>query len=60
MEVRIDIDRLRDYMVDYCGTAAFSGFSAAILDAWEIERMDGHELCRLAERQGVDLRRFQL
>lgn len=60
MEVRIDADRLRDYMVDRCGTAAFSGFPAAIADAWETERIDGCELCRFAERQGIDLRRFQL
>ena len=59
MEIRVDVDRLRDYMEDYYGTAAFNGFPAAIADAWAVERMDGGSLCRLAEREGVDLRRFR-
>ena len=54
----IDVDALRDYLMDYCGTAAFSGFPAAMLDVMDIERMDGHELCRKAEELGVDLARF--
>lgn len=54
----IDIDALRAYLLDYCGTAMFGGFSAALLDVADIERASGHELCRIAERLGVDLRRF--
>ncbi len=55
---RIDVDALRKYMLDYCGTAAFGGFPAAMLDVWDIERMSGHELCKKAEELGIDLRRF--
>lgn len=54
----IDVDALRDYLLDYCGTAAFSGFPAALLDVMDIEDMDGAELCRKAEDLGVDLGRF--
>ena len=54
----INVDDLRDYLKDYCGTAMFSGFSSAILDVADIERMSGEELCRKAEELGVDLRRF--
>lgn len=54
----IDIDALRAYLLDYCGTAMFSGFPAALLDVADIERMDGEQLCRKAEELGVDLRRF--
>lgn len=54
----IDIDALRAYLLDYCGTAVFSGFPAALLDVADIERMSGEELCRKAEEPGVDLRRF--
>lgn len=54
----IDVDALRNYLMDYCGTAAFSGFPAAIIDVVEIEDMSGEELCRKAEDLGVDLRRF--
>ena len=54
----IDVDALHEYLTDYCGTAAFSEFPAAIIDVAEIEDMGGEELCRKAEDLGVDLRRF--
>ena len=54
----IDVDALRDYLLDYCGTAMFGGFPAALLDVADIERMSGEELCRKAEELGVDLRPF--
>ena len=59
MEIKVDVDRLREFMVDEYGTAAFNGFPAAVMDAWEIDRMSGEELCREAERRGIDLREFQ-
>ena len=55
----IDIDALRDYLLDYCGTAMFAGFGPAMLDVVEEERADGYELIRIAERLGVDVRRFE-
>lgn len=54
----INVEALRDYLPDCCGTAMFSGFSAALLDVADIERMSAEELCRKAEELGVDLRRF--
>lgn len=54
----IDVDALRAYLLDYCGTAMFSGFPAALLDVADIEHMSGEELCRKAEELGIDLRRF--
>lgn len=56
----IDVDALRAYLLDYCGTAMFSGFPAAVLDVVDIERASGEELCRIAERLGIDLRKFQV
>lgn len=41
----IDVDKLRDYMTDYFGTAMFNGFPAVILDLSDIECMSGYELC---------------
>ena len=58
MQVEIDVEAPRAYLLDYCGTAAFGGFPAAILDVVDVERAGGQELCRMAERLGVDLRRF--
>ena len=56
----IDVDALRAYLMDYCGTAAFNGFPAAIMDVWDIENATGEQLCREAERLGIDLRRFAI
>ena len=55
----IDIDALRDYLLDLCGTAMFSGFGPALLDVAEVERADGCELNRIAERLGVDVSKFE-
>ncbi len=57
--MQIDVDALREYLLDYCGTVAFSGFPAAMLDVADIEGMGGYELCEKAEDLGIDLRRFE-
>ena len=57
---KIDTDKLRDYLEDYCGTAAFSVFPAALLDVGDIESMDCYELCEKAEDLGIDLERFRV
>ena len=58
--VTVDIDALREYLRDYYGTALFAGFTPALLDLADLDRMSGNELCRLAERLGVDLHRFEV
>lgn len=58
--IQIDIDALRDYLMDYCGSAIFSGFPTAIIDIVEIESADGHELCQIAEQLDVNLRQFEV
>lgn len=57
---KIDTNKLRDYLEDYCGTAASSGFPAALLDVADIENMDDCELCEKAEDLGIDLGRFRV
>ena len=57
--MEIAIDALRDYLLDYCGTAVYVGFGPALLDAADIGRADGYELIRIAERLGVDISRFE-
>lgn len=56
----IDVDALREYMEDYCGTAMFNGFPAALLDLADIDSMDGCELCQKAEEMGIDLEKFSV
>lgn len=54
----IDVDKLRDYMRGYFGTAMMGGFPAAILDLADVDSMSGEELCKMAEDNGVDLHDF--
>lgn len=58
--MNIDVDALRDYLLELCGTAMMSGFGPALLDAADIECADGYELIRIAELFGVDVRRFEV
>lgn len=58
MDITVDVDALRGYMDDYAGSAAFSGFPAAMFDVIDNDSLDGYDLCRKAERMGIDLRRF--
>lgn len=56
----IDIDALRDCLLDLCGTARFAGFGPALLDVAEVESASEYELIRIAERFGVDVSRFEV
>lgn len=42
--VTVDVDALRAYLLDYCGTAMFSGFPAALLDVSDISAASPEEL----------------
>lgn len=57
--MEIDVDKLRDYLIDCCGTAVLGGFPVAIADLGDIEQMDPHDLCETAESMGIDLRQFE-
>lgn len=57
---QIDVDELREYIMDYYGTAMFNGYPAAIIDLSEVESMGGYELCKKAEEVGIDLNKFRV
>lgn len=56
----IDAAKLRDYMEDHYGTAAFNGFPAAMADLIELSDLNDYELCDYAEQHGVDLTEFSV
>lgn len=61
MIITIDIDALRKYMLDNSYAAFFVGdFGGALAEAVDIENASDEELIEMAERQGIDLRRFQI
>lgn len=58
MNYQIDTDRLRRDLMDYYGTAMFSGFPMAVFDLSRIERASDDELIEIAQKNGVDLREY--
>lgn len=58
MEYEIDVNRLRRDMKDYYGTAMFNGFPMAVIDLSKVERLSDRELVELAQKKGVDLRKY--
>ena len=49
-----NIEYLRNKLLDYVGTAAFSGIPAAFGDILEIENADYDTLLEIAERLGFE------
>lgn len=56
MKVEVDVDQLRESLIDHAGSAAGVGFPAAMLDVVDIEDEAPQELLARAEREGFDLR----
>lgn len=58
MKINVDVDRLREGLLDHAGSAAGVGFPAAMLNVMDIEDESPQELLARAEREGLDLRDF--
>ena len=58
MKIDVDVDQLRESLLDCAGSAAGVGFPAAMLDVMGIEDESPQELLVRAEREGLDLRAF--
>lgn len=58
MKIDVDVDQLRESLLDRAGSAAGAGFPAAMLDVMDIEDESPQELLSRAEREGLDLRVF--
>ena len=59
--ITIDVDRLRDDMRDECLGAYFGGgFGAALIESFDVDRATPEKLVAMAQRQGIDLRRYQV
>lgn len=57
----IDIDKLRKDMLDNCYGAFFvADLGAALVESAEIEKASDEELIRIAQKQGIDLRRYEV
>ena len=58
MKIDVDVDQLRESLLDRAGSAAGVGFPAAMLDVVDIEDESPQDLLARAEREGLDLRDF--
>lgn len=58
MRINVDVDQLREGLLDRAGSAAGVGFPAAMLGVMDIEDESPQELLARAEREGLDLRDF--
>lgn len=58
MKISVDVDQLREGLLDRVGSATGVGFPAAMLDMMDIEDESPQELLARAEREGFDLRVF--
>ena len=56
--VQIDIDRLRDDLEDYFGTAMFSGNPQAMMELEEVKRASDEELISIARRCGFNINQY--
>ena len=55
----IDIEKLRNDMEDYYGTAMFGGFPMAVIELNRIQRASNEDIIQMAIDQGIDLRKYQ-
>ena len=56
--MRIDVVALREYLLDYYGTAACMVSPLAMADVIAIEEMSAEELVEKALEEGIDLSKF--
>ncbi len=58
MEYKIDVERLREDMMDYYGTAMFNDFSMAAMNVQFIEMASDQDLIAIAQKEGMDLTKY--
>lgn len=58
MEQKIDIDCLREDLLDYYGTAMFNDFAMAAMNVQFIEMASDQDLVAIAQKEGVDLTKY--
>ena len=58
IKIEVDVDQLREILLDCAGSASGMGFPAAMLDVMDIEDESPQELLARAEREDLELRDF--
>jgi hypothetical protein len=55
----LDYDRLRRDLVDYYGTAMYSGFPMAMMELEQLKRASETELEKFAKKAGLNLNKYR-
>ena len=58
MNGNIDIEKLRKDLLDYFGSAMFSGFPMAMMDVSRVENASADTLIRIASENGFNLNKY--
>ena len=58
MKGKIDVERLRNDMMDYYGTAIFNDFAMVAMNVEFIEMASDQDLIAIAQKEGVDLSKY--
>lgn len=56
----VDVDALREYLLDLCGTAVFAGLDVVLVDVAVVENASGEELLAIALRLGINPADFEV
>lgn len=58
--MEIDIEKLREDLIDYFGTAMFNASPLAIMDLTKVENASPQELIKIAQDNHFDLSEYQV
>ena len=59
--ITIDVEMLRKDMHDECMGACFGGgFGGALIESSDVDKASPEKLVQMAQRQGIDLRRYDI
>ncbi len=56
----IDYEKLRDFIIEYCGMLMDSGLGSAMYDMDEVDHASEEQLLEMAEELGVDLADYEV
>ena len=56
--MKINIEKLREDLIDYYGTAMQNGFQMVALEISKIEKASAEELIKIAEKNKMNLKKY--
>ena len=56
----IDLDKLKEALIEYYGTAMNSGLPMAVIELGDVENASLQKLIQMAQNAGLDLRDFEI